>query len=394
MDDIFYIEFSEIEEDEDTQWIWDFRKQALFSSDKKTRQLRYLMSLPRGEENRYHRIIKYKTMLVAIPVTADDILIYNIVTNTSTKLPLPTGIWNEDAKEKGKFGRGIIYDKYLILLPSWSNAICKIDMEQVSIVDIKDISYTGIKTNGAIPFGKAILENEHIYMAAAEEPVLITINANTLECTKKIFSHYEKGFCTIIRLGECYWLFPRYRGDIIKWDKKKDLEERYSISRELLSPIDKAGFNSVKRVGDNLWLFPITAPEVLRIDIKSGKVEKEDVFKEYSTYKEDSDTFVKYWMTKVEGSVLKAYSTIKGLTVQYDTEKGILEEVSYFLSEEDRKRYFIDVEYTADQILVENILADLTGYLKLIVEKNIVLSREQMDGTVGKKIYQTIRDYY
>ncbi len=391
MDDRFYVEFTEMEEDETTQWFWDFRRQVLFSNDKQSGTLKYLMSLSKKDNEQYNRIIKYHNKIIGIPVRADNILMYDIVTKTIDKMYLPIGVWNEDAQKKGKFGRGIIYGNYLIFLPAWSNIICKIDVKQKCIVSVKDISDAGINTNSTIPFSQSILDMEYIYMTVGEEPALIIINAQTLTYTKKEFNHYEKGFCAIIKQKDYYWLFPRYRGEIIKWNPKTDKEERYSLPENLMPLPDRIGFNSVQSIGDYFWLFPVAAPEVVKIDAKTGSMEAAKALKKYSSYKKDSDNFTKYWMTKTEGIFLKFYSVIQGVLVQYDTEKNSIKELPFYLSGEDKNRYFLEVEYTPNCILNENMVS-LSNYLNIIERRNLLSMRNEKE-TVGNEIHQKIINY-
>lgn len=389
MSERFRVDIYEIEEDETTQWFWDFRKQILFSSDKKSRQLRCLSS-SREKDNSYNYIIKYKDKLIAIPVIADDVLIYDIIMGVSSKLALPMGIWNVDAQKKGKFGGSIIFDKYLILLPSWSNIICKIDMEQEKIVEIKDISDLGIKTDGAIPFCKAILEGEYIYMTVGEEPALVIINARTLEYSKKVFSYHKKGFCTIVKQGEDFWLFPRYGEDIVKWVSKTDEEERYPFTEEILCSESKTRFGSAIGDGTSLWIFPETAPEVLRFNTKTGKINKEKAFSKYSAYERDTDNYVKYWLTRYNNSLLEAFSAIKGVLVQYDIQRNCLQELPYYLSSEGKIRYFVNIDTISNNILNDSNPINLLEYVKIIQEKDFWLCQKGKNKLNGEKIYQTI----
>lgn len=379
-----------VEEDEEKQWFWDFHRQALFRSDKSSGQLRFLMSAPQEDiQEGYCRVIKYRDRLAVIPKLAAHILLYDIETGISSRIPLPVGIWNESAQKKGKFLNGMMVGSELILLPSWSGMICKVDMERERVIAVKDLSGAGISFNGALPFRSFLLRDGCIYMPSCEKPVLFMVDVHTLRFTKKVFANCKKGFCSIVRQENDYWLLPRYEDDIIKWNPDTNREERFSIPGGFSPKPGRAAFGPSAGNGVYLWLFPTTAPNVLRIDMRTGFIEEEKAFKKYSMYERDTDTYAKYWMAKAESPFLKVCSAKKGMLLCFDTETGKICEAPYYLPESEKKRYVRD-NVRSDLILVENSQIGLDDYVCLIQEICTITNQNRGHLSFGSKIYRAL----
>ncbi|HBN55714.1 MAG TPA: hypothetical protein DD414_02975, partial [Lachnospiraceae bacterium] len=73
----------------------------------------------------YGKIGKYESKIIGVPLSADEILIFDCCSGMDKYIPLPKHIFREEFVERGKFWDIIVDEEYAYLIGYWSNKILK-----------------------------------------------------------------------------------------------------------------------------------------------------------------------------------------------------------------------------------------------------------------------------
>jgi len=198
------------------------------------------------------------------------------------------------------------------------------------------------------------------------------------------------GFADIAYDGEDIWLLPRNRGQFVKWNVQENKIGLYDNYPAEFHMQDEANISCIAWCNGKVYVFPYKADKVFSINKTSNNIETqvENAINHYYENLPTHNEVMKYLFAKCIGKQLCSFCPESKRVLFYDTEKGVLSEHKFLVSEEES--LYIN-------FLKWNVIAEENGSLDILTKLlNNKMKKDQersqeVKHKIGKKIFVRIK---
>ncbi len=167
----------------------------------------------------FRRILYWNNELIFIPYNARYVHFYNINLKTWRKSKCLSEKYNESM-----YIEALVHNDKLIIVGADEPNILEMDLDDLSY-KIVNTCFEKYKVAGElICRGGYSVVNNTLYLAIATKNVVVEINLEDWSDKEYNIGDEICGFSGITRVDDYYWISPRKKGNIIKWDGKSGLE--------------------------------------------------------------------------------------------------------------------------------------------------------------------------
>ena len=221
----------------------------------------------KGELPQYEGIYIYKKKLVVLPDTTKRIVIYDFNDGAMRYLDYPKSNYLFTP-----FWGGVIYKKYLYILPCTHDKLFKLDLDNEQL---EEINLNGIVINrspetcawGAIAF----CGNKIVFTSMNEKKILsLNIDNDVMEDVTPYGLHEE--FAGIVYLDDRYWVVPKQCDRIIILNDNFDVISVRYIDVDGYS-CDVWSFAKLQVIDSYIYMLPRRANTFMRYSVKDDKFE-------------------------------------------------------------------------------------------------------------------------
>ncbi len=242
-----------------------------------------------NEEVLFGEIYAIDEKLLLIPCAAENFVWYD----TTTKIF--SSVFYE-ATKKQKFFCSIISDEFLFLFSlSAGSKNVKVDLRTKRIETIQ-IDYSAFMKEKNLPNGyiwgrKGTYVHNKCWLVLNQANGIISIS-NSGEINYCSVVAAETGFRQIAYDGENFWIIPQRGSEIICWNEKKGVIERFLDKN--LNLYQGYAYEGIVCTEDAIWFLPSRVRYVLRICKKKRKIQKIPIPKEIEMIGEGEAVFYGY----------------------------------------------------------------------------------------------------
>ncbi|MCX4377820.1 MAG: hypothetical protein OSJ61_16835 [Lachnospiraceae bacterium] len=277
---------------DDEYWFVSVKDNILYKMDLSTYKVQYIHWLSHSSETdlrlAYTKLFHYKNKIILIPCLSKYIAVYdmrvNKVKHVESGLP---------ARRDGDyFNGGVALGEILFLIPCRYNRIVAFNMETEKVEENKciELSTDERKYEATFSVGGVVQEDENVIFTGFSTNKIYKVNLVTKEIA---LSNYDYSLSGIVGTKEHYWAFPTKGNQIIKLDKKGQVER---IIKEFPQNYvcGEWSFHYQQDMGDEIVLLPRLANKLLcidkltdeihEIDIDVGNYDKENYWDKYSRF--------------------------------------------------------------------------------------------------------------
>ncbi len=269
------ISFCEAFFDGERLWFSANEYNGLFYINLKTEKVKHISNFPNEkmeQKNLYNKVAEYNGKLFFIPTYANELAEYNFSTNSFTKIPLSVDSYSY------KYNAYVLYLNWLYLFPLNDVPCLRVNMDtrEVFVLDNWNNEIKNYKLKTELGFSvitSAYLLSGKIYVTFGLENIILEYDIE-----EKCFTKYTLKECTgythIQYDGENFWLLPRKKASVLRWNPQNKNEEYfndYSFKYEL----QKMPFSACYTHKKMQWLFARLSPQIIQLDVRSMKKIKE-----------------------------------------------------------------------------------------------------------------------
>lgn len=349
-------------------WFWGLKEDVLFKAE--CHELCADIVDLRCYQNKrttvplFGKIGQYKNKLIGVPLSADEILIYDCLTGIDKYVPLPKYIFEEEFVERGKFWDVVIDEKYAYFIGYWSNKILKFDLAEEKISEIIEPNTESVLSCKDVYFKKADMYGDYLIVPSCQKNIVYIIDKDSMEYQVKKFNGTNDGFSSLLIDGCNIWLSPRRSGNFVRWNPKTDRVDYLNYPEECRSIKPSYGF--LEKIEDDILAFPLHAKSVLRINSKTLEVHIDSQLTEiYGNDDENDDKKIqKTGFTEFDGNELIIYSWKESCFMKYDIKTALIKKsrmkyadicyISLMKKEMKSNGYINEKEHSLD-IFIQNI---------------------------------------
>ncbi len=341
----------------------------------------------------YSKIVKCGYKIIGIPMFTDEILVYDISTKKAKFISIPEQNWgNMHTLERGRFWDGVVCGNFVFMIGFWSAKVLKFDVVNENIMDVIDL-YEALE----IPFDRRFLSlknasviEDKIWIPSYVTNCIFVLNPDNMQYQKTVIEKSGDGFADIAYDGEDIWLLPRNRGQFVKWNVQENKIGLYDDYPAEFHMQDEANISCIEWCNGKVYVFPYKADKVFSIN-KTGDNLETHVENTFNCYYEELPTHnevMKYLFAKGIGKQLYSFCPDSKRVLSYDTEKGILSEQKFLISEE---------EHLYINFLKWNVIAEENGSLSILIKmltnkhKKDRKRRQEIKHKTGRNIFNAIK---
>lgn len=247
----------------------------LFQLDLKTGKLELENKLPGKTQNKqgwgsYCDISYYDGRIILLPRNADEVYIYNRITNNAMKLILSEEV------NVSKFSKIIEYKGKLFLVPRCYPAIVELDMKSFQIVEhkecIKDIICKNTEAEPRFLYANVVRDNL-LYLALADKSQVLVFNMDNGEFVIKNVGDHDFGYLSMTYDETYFWLFSGKNNCLVRW--KEESNETVTYDNVLDNAENgELGRGIILNKDDSVLLFHALKQEIVQLDKLSGRSKK------------------------------------------------------------------------------------------------------------------------
>lgn len=276
---------SEVCEDGEAIWFICANSNALFCLNIETSSVTQVGSFEEElkQDFLYGEIIPYEDELVFVPFSAQRIAVYEKKTGAFIYIPLEKQEMGGEIpyREEAKFYAGVRYKHWVYMFGYTYPAILRLNMETRRVEYFKDwfhdpaLRFT-FRKDGCFHTGKIVQQNTVLLPFLNADAVL---EWNLETCRWHIYpvGKNNSGFMGIVSDGTWYWLVPRRKGPVLKWDKAAGLTEEYSGLPKVMEQMDFQYYRCVY-YDKKIWLFAHKAHKNYVINPETGLCREDNRF--------------------------------------------------------------------------------------------------------------------
>lgn len=418
--------FENIYQEDDVIWVTPYMYNGLYKISKLNWKAEYLGAFP-GEKmdgwRLYSSIIKHQNKLYFAPGSANEIGVFDILTNALFKIPIeiPQTLHKTKYFPEAKFFASVQYKKWIFFVACSYPAFIRYDLETQELKYYSDwvekLEKYSSTTEDVFFRQQACVRGNQFVIAACNSNAVVVFDMD--DCVSQVFEVGSKGcrYSGICYDGETYWLSPRGVGPVVNWDPKKLVFVEYHDFPLDYNPVGLSFWN-INYAGGYVWLFPNRANLALKIDVPSKIMSVADVFQQECAFNASEGWSLQenYIMSHSDGNKLYAHTGKSNQFMEYEVDRDrmeyhniIIDSRGYRLIKSSLcKKAADDVHNLADCVYQEdneNTLEDFLDYIstrpyydymKPVLEKQQRLIKENFnnsDGTAGVKILRTMKTY-
>lgn len=207
-------------------WFTEISCNEFYCYDLLTHQVKLICELK--DEDKYGKrlfgsLVKYDNYMYLIPYAANNIYRVELETGNVKSIEFDTLQIQGKSVEKSKWLSAHLYQHKIYMMPMSYPAIVELDCitEEIKYYDnwIQDVK-NKYKISGNIFFRKTILVDNIIYAPLCDANGVVKFDINTKEVSILEVGSRAKGYSSICYDGTHFWLSPRGRGAVVKWNEK------------------------------------------------------------------------------------------------------------------------------------------------------------------------------
>lgn len=410
--------FMRFHDDGEYFWFAEISTNALMKMNKKTWSVEWAGALPDdGIEDAafdppilYLNPVRHNDAVYTTPYSASVIAKYGCGSGKMARIPCPGA---SDGANASKFMDGIVYKEFIFFAPSCFPAIVRLNTVTGEIT-AHDDWLTPLKELvgdlGGVLFKAPVAVGASIWLAAYKANVVIEFNMETSAHHIYEVGRKGAGYSGICFDGEHFWLAPRIKAPVIKWNPRTGATTEFD---RLITEGDKhVAFCPPVYCGGHVWLLPKYARHAVKIDCRTGSVTIAEEF-EADCRTTDGWPHQNYWWAQVSGDCVYAYNDKDEALTEYNcaTKTWRKEALSWpaeaaeavralavkpFIRGKDcSKNGFAGIYLEMSTLGLEDYISYLAEYGDSPEEKAVALRRaeiaqsdnEHADGTAGQAIY-------
>jgi hypothetical protein len=412
------LRIEEIYDDGICRWFTAANYNGLFrmaDDCKKIENIDIFENEPLLKKGLYGEIVEYDEKLVFTPKSANQIAIYDRVSEKMSYIPFKVSFTSENVNygNEIKFFSGVRYKKYVYFFGYIYPAIIKVCMHtgEVSYITewINDSNLINIDHKYGYFQTSKIVNGDMVLLPFTNTNAVMEFDMKTGKSKIYTIEKSKSGFMGMTFDGQAYWLITRETGTIIKWYKETNTVMEYN---NIPTNIKSRGckFYRILYLKNKIWLFAHFAN--MNLVIKS---DTDEIYQDYTFEQLNSESICKYekigcrypiaYARDNQITVLDSKSN-ELITVNLDTEKvetnyiGMPIEYQKIIKEEILRDTYVHMRIPQDCIFRENPMFDLTRLIKIVGNEEIKLNSIQIklfsksiknsDGTCGSKIHNII----
>lgn len=313
----------------DALWFSSFLGKGLFRwREGKTE---HVLDFEEEDIKLFNDIKFYRGKLYFVPMMADKIYVYDLEREHMESIP-----YGSERREYGAFVFSILHDHYLYMFPSFYPGILKLDMDTcgAEIIDswISE-DFKKCQISGDAYFrGDYARKGDVVYLPLCNAHAVLEFRLDNGHGT--VHDVGDQGHATIAYDGEKFWMAPRNRGNVVRWDAGAGNIEEYGDFPEGFQ--QGAFLGSFYRDG-YVWIFPETANMVLKVNSHTGEITEDARFSDFchckvSKFSVWQDPFI--YIKKDKGEVL-LYAGKSSKVVRFYPDRNEIMSFQLKLSGED-----------------------------------------------------------
>lgn len=349
----------------DFLWFWELKEDALFKTKWNGLSADIVNLQCYREEkhttSRYGKMEKYENKLIGVPLSADEILIYDCDTGIDKYIPLPKHIFGEEYANRGKFWDIVIDGENAYFIGYWTNKIVKFDLIEEKISAIIEPNIEKTVSGKEIYFKKAGLFKNYLIVPSCRENIIYVINKDSMEYKVKECRGTDDGFASLLIDGCNIWLSPRRGGKFLRWNPETDRMNYLNCPEECKTERPSYGF--LEKIGNDIFAFPLHARAVLRINSETLEIQIDSKWTEICG--RNDDEIQKTGFTEFEGTELIVYSWKESSFIKYDTKTCLIQKnrvkyadafyISFIKKEIEINGYVNEKNYCPLDIFIRNV---------------------------------------
>lgn len=255
-------------------WMTSMEDNSLFCMDTESGKLNRVAKFSKEKntvQNLYVRSVMDENCIYFIPSLADNIGVFDKRSIEISYISLPERTKNEYAP--------VLAENYLWLLPMFFElTMYRIDLKTKQVVPMASAYKRDLiqfRQFGKIPlFSEAKVIGNKMYQVCMVMPVI-----SIYDSEKDTFDYREvpvetSGFVAISYDGEDFWILPKEKGTLIKWDAKADAFSWLLYPEEQQAASEQLPFSDIVCDGETLWLIPFGAKVCIKIELLKGIVKE------------------------------------------------------------------------------------------------------------------------
>lgn len=351
-------------------WFTSLYYNALFKVNKENWVAEYVCSFPNEDsvERMYSKIVVCKTKLYCIPLAANSIGVYDILSGESYSIQIaPPQNVNRSVlyRKESKFIDAVCEEDFLYLFPHTYPAILRLRFSDEQIDYLYDELSTrdGKKRNALFYFSRVVRLNNQIWLYANYTGELFQFNSKLLYMEK--FNGFKiPGTAVIAGKGDYLWVFSVSDCIIYKVDL---LHQKSFILQNMPSKFTPGSFAITRGsiYGDYVYFVPGTANMPLKVNIKTDEITLADEIAPYKTESGEAHELWKFWLLETLDDKLFAYDATCSKLIQYDFHnENIRREFIKSKSTDVQARDWNERYYVGTKRLM-NKINDLNSFLHL-----------------------------
>ncbi|HCT91790.1 MAG TPA: hypothetical protein DF613_10510 [Lachnospiraceae bacterium] len=304
-------------------WFWGLKEDVLFKAKQNDADIVHLCCYQKKKHtgSLYGKIEKYENKLIGVPLSADEILIYDCHTGTDRYVPLPRHIFNEEFACRGKFWDIVMDERYAYLIGYWSNKILKFDLFKEKISEVLEPDIESGRVCKDIFFKKAALYGDDLVVPSCQANIVYVIDKHSMAYRVREFKGTNDGFASLLIDGGDVWLAPRRNGKFVRWNPETDDADYLEYPEECKTAKPSYGF--LEKTENGILAFPLHAKGVLCINPETSELHIDSQLTEICG-KEDG-RIQKTGFTEIEGKEIIIYSWQEGCFIKCNTKTGSIQ---------------------------------------------------------------------
>lgn len=309
----------------DFLWFWGLQENALFKV-MKNELCANIVNLQCYQTKKstislYGKIEKYENKLIGVPLSADEILIYDCDTGVDKYVPLPKHLFKEEFVERGKFWDAVIDKRNIYLIGYWSKKILKFDLTREKISEIIELNIEDSISCKDVYFKKADSYGDYLIVPSCQRNIIYIIDKDSMKYKIKEFKGTEDGFSSLLIDGCNIWLSPRRAGKFVKWIPQTDRVDYLDYPEECKSTRPSYGF--LEKTEKDILAFPLHAKSVLRISMETLQIYIDSQLTEMCEMSDGQ--MQKTGFTESNGKEIIVYSWKESCFIKYNTRTCLMQ---------------------------------------------------------------------
>ena len=378
-------------------WFSSYRGKGLFRYDGK--KVDHILDFEEEGNRLFADIQAYRGKLIFTPLVSKKIYIYDVVSGELKGIPY-------GLKGMSGFSVSVLYGQYLYMFPTYYPGILRMNVETYALETIDTWINGQLEScrisEDAYFRGDYVRDGNTLYLSLCNAHAVLEFHLENGHCA--IHNVGAQGYSTIASDGKRFWMAPRRKGSIVRWDPVTDEKAEYQSYPE--------GYQQGNFVGSlyengYVWMFPETSNQVLKVDTETGRIEEDKLFSDICCHK-----WVGYslwnvafvYMKKESGRILlctgrsceivifrPAANEIKRFQLELSNEDSL------FYQEAPDERYVLFRDKKIKKTFSnENSRYGITGFAEYIaecgeyIEEYVAEKMDMCDLDIGRAIYKNI----